>query len=74
MILDLTDKMLHTYKQHPQKYPSILNPHTLYEINYRPECVAGVNDSMSRRWWATEVSVSNLWKDNEGQKIDKASC
>ena len=27
-----------------------------------------------RRWWATEVSVSNLWKDNEGQNDDKASC
>ena len=43
-------------------------------MNYRPECVAGVNDSTSRRWWATEVSVSNLWKDNEGQNNDKAAC
>ena len=42
-------------------------------LNSRPEYVAGVNDSTSRRWGTIEVSVPNLWKDNVGQDQDEAT-
>ena len=41
-------------------------------LNFRPEYIAGVDDSTSRRWWTIEVSVSNLWKDDVGQNKDEA--
>ena len=41
-------------------------------LNFRPEYVAGVDDSTSRRWWTIEVSVSNVWKDHVGQNKDEA--
>ena len=47
---------------------SIVDPN----LNSRPEYVAGVNDSTSRRWGTIEVSVPNLWKDNVGQNKDEA--
>ena len=40
-------------------------------LNFRPEYVAGVDDSPSRRWGTIEVSVPNLWKDNVGQNKDE---
>ena len=42
-------------------------------LNFRPEYVAGVDDSPSRRWGAIEVSVSYMWKDYVGQNKDKAT-
>ena len=41
-------------------------------LNFRPEYVAGVDDSTSRRWWTIEVSVSNVWKDHVGKNKDEA--
>ena len=41
-------------------------------LNFRPEYIAGVDDSTSRRWWTIEVSVSNVWKDYVRQNKDEA--
>ena len=61
------------------KYPQLwfLNPYILYDVSLiinRPECVAGVNDSMRRRWGTFEVSVSNLWNNDDEQIKDEAPC
>ena len=44
------------------------------ESHYRPECVAGVNDCTRRRWGTFEVSVSNLWNNDDEQIKDEAPC
>ena len=62
---------------HPQISSTMVpqSSHPIWLMSpYRPECVAGVNDSTGRRWRTFEVSVSNLWKDNDGSSKDEASC